>query len=241
MPCAAQMQSRYSYRRAPKFGSGEGAFCCFEEVVRRFHHVRPFCLQAQRRVRPSALQGRLRAQPTAVLEHCPVSTCPLRFHPERRIWRPDALRWGFVPSWTKDLKAAAKSINARAEIVYTSGMFRGPLAARRCTVSASLFLSGARLPAARDPVSSLVRTRHRRPSVASGKGGSRPRAKSSAPSRSAPWPPIKRSASCTIGRPWYSSKRTWRSGWVRNPATWRHRYGPAPCLTVRCGPWWVRY
>ena len=41
---------------------------------------------------------------------------------ERRL---DLLRWGLVPHFTKDLKAARRPINARAETVATSGMFRG--------------------------------------------------------------------------------------------------------------------
>jgi len=44
-----------------------------------------------------------------------------------------------VPHLTKDLKAARKPINARAETVASSGMFRGALAARRCLVPADAF------------------------------------------------------------------------------------------------------
>ena len=36
----------------------------------------------------------------------------------------DALKWGLVPYFTKDLKNARKPINARSETVSTSGMFR---------------------------------------------------------------------------------------------------------------------
>jgi putative SOS response-associated peptidase YedK len=48
----------------------------------------------------------------------------VRRHPETGARRLDALRWGLVPHFTKDLKAAAKPINARAESVATSGLFR---------------------------------------------------------------------------------------------------------------------
>jgi putative SOS response-associated peptidase YedK len=44
-----------------------------------------------------------------------------------------------VPHFTKDLKTARRPINARAETVASSGMFRGALAARRCLVPADAF------------------------------------------------------------------------------------------------------
>ncbi len=44
-----------------------------------------------------------------------------------------------MPHFTKDLKTARKPINARAETVATSGMFRGALAQRRCLVLADAF------------------------------------------------------------------------------------------------------
>jgi hypothetical protein len=50
----------------------------------------------------------------------------------------DALHWGFVPNWTKDLKAAQKPINARAETVATSGMFRASMAEQRWLVPAGV-------------------------------------------------------------------------------------------------------
>jgi len=46
------------------------------------------------------------------------------------------LRWGLVPSWSKDAKAAARLINARAETVATKSAFRVPLARRRCLIPA---------------------------------------------------------------------------------------------------------
>jgi putative SOS response-associated peptidase YedK len=63
----------------------------------------------------------------------------VRRHPESGERRLDLLRWGLVPHFTKDLKAARRPINARAETVATSGMFRGALAARRCIVPADAF------------------------------------------------------------------------------------------------------
>ena len=64
----------------------------------------------------------------------------VRRHPETGTRRLDALKWGLVPHFTKDLKEARKPINARAETVATSGMFRGAFAARRCIVPARALL-----------------------------------------------------------------------------------------------------
>ena len=56
-------------------------------------------------------------------------------------------RWGFIPSWTKG-KPKSAPINAKAETVDTSGMFRQAFARRRCLVPADGFYEwqGARPP-----------------------------------------------------------------------------------------------
>jgi putative SOS response-associated peptidase YedK len=74
-----------------------------------------------------------------------------RRHPETGARRLDALRWGLVPHFTKDLKVAAKPINARAESVATSGMFRGAFAARRCIVPADLFYEWKKVAGGKPP------------------------------------------------------------------------------------------
>ena len=60
----------------------------------------------------------------------------LRAGPEGHGPQAAALRWGLVPSWAKDLKIGAKSINARAETVAEKPMFRSALKRRRCLVLA---------------------------------------------------------------------------------------------------------
>ena len=48
-------------------------------------------------------------------------------------------RWGFVPSWAKDLSAGNKMINARAETVASKSAFRSAFMNHRCIVIADGF------------------------------------------------------------------------------------------------------
>jgi putative SOS response-associated peptidase YedK len=63
----------------------------------------------------------------------------IRRHPTTGERRLDALRWGLVPSFTKDLKACKRPINARSETAAMFSMFRSALSARRCLVPADAF------------------------------------------------------------------------------------------------------
>ena len=63
----------------------------------------------------------------------------IRRHPDTGERHADLLTWGLVPHFTKDLKAARRPINARAETVATSSMFRSAFASRRCLVPADAF------------------------------------------------------------------------------------------------------
>ncbi len=63
----------------------------------------------------------------------------VRRHPETGERHLDELRWGLVPSFTKDLAACKHPINARSETAATSGMFRSALKTRRCIVPADAF------------------------------------------------------------------------------------------------------
>jgi putative SOS response-associated peptidase YedK len=63
---------------------------------------------------------------------------PVRFNPKTKERALDALRWGLVPHWAKDLKFGAKTINARAETVATMPACAMPLLERRRIIPASL-------------------------------------------------------------------------------------------------------
>ena len=49
------------------------------------------------------------------------------------------VRWGLIPSWSKDEKIAYRTINARAETVAEKPAFRSAFKARRCLVPATGF------------------------------------------------------------------------------------------------------
>jgi putative SOS response-associated peptidase YedK len=49
------------------------------------------------------------------------------------------LRWGLVPAWSKDVKIAFSTINAKAETVATSPAFRESMKRRRCLIPAEWF------------------------------------------------------------------------------------------------------
>jgi putative SOS response-associated peptidase YedK len=63
----------------------------------------------------------------------------IRLDPHSRQRSLDVLQWGLVPYFTKDLKKAQRPINARAESVASSAMFRAAFAKRRCLVPADAF------------------------------------------------------------------------------------------------------
>jgi hypothetical protein len=61
----------------------------------------------------------------------PTQPAPLvRLHPETKQRHLNVLIWGLVPYFTDDLRSARRPINARAETVATSGMFKAAFARR---------------------------------------------------------------------------------------------------------------
>ncbi len=63
----------------------------------------------------------------------------VRRHPQTGARHLDLLRWGLVPHWVKDPAKTRQPINARAETLATSPMFREALARRRCLVPVDAF------------------------------------------------------------------------------------------------------
>lgn len=49
------------------------------------------------------------------------------------------MKWGLVPSWSKEPRVKFSTINARAETITESPVYRGPFKSKRCLVPASGF------------------------------------------------------------------------------------------------------
>jgi putative SOS response-associated peptidase YedK len=70
----------------------------------------------------------------------PSQLAPLvRLHPDTGERHLDLLRWGLLPYWTKDPKQARRPINAKAETIASSGMFRDAFSRRPALVPAAAF------------------------------------------------------------------------------------------------------
>lgn len=75
----------------------------------------------------------------------------VRRHPKTGERHLDLLTWGFIPHWAKDPKAERKPINARAETVATSPMFRAAFAHNRCLVPADAYYEWQTAPDGKRP------------------------------------------------------------------------------------------
>jgi putative SOS response-associated peptidase YedK len=70
----------------------------------------------------------------------PTQPVPIiRQHPKESIRELSLARWGLIPSWSKDMSASAKMINARSETAATLPAFRDAMKSRRCLVPADGF------------------------------------------------------------------------------------------------------
>lgn len=79
----------------------------------------------------------------------------VRYNAETAERSLDALRWGLVPHWAKDLSFGARAINARAETVATAPAFREAFKARRCIIPASGFYEWRKAGATKTPYAVL--------------------------------------------------------------------------------------
>jgi putative SOS response-associated peptidase YedK len=63
----------------------------------------------------------------------------LQQHPTEPTRHLSQMRWGLIPSWSKDASSAAKMINARSETAHTVPAFRDAMKYRRCLLPADGF------------------------------------------------------------------------------------------------------
>ena len=61
------------------------------------------------------------------------------------------MRWGLIPSWSKNMSGAAMMINARSETAATKPAFCDPLTNRRCLIPADGFYEWQRTGKAKQP------------------------------------------------------------------------------------------
>ena|ERR1700722_5849093 len=75
--------------------------------------------------------------------HCniaPTQPVPvIRQNPKEPVRELSLMRWGLIPSWSKDAAGAARMINARSETAATKPVFRDALKSRRCVIPADGF------------------------------------------------------------------------------------------------------
>jgi putative SOS response-associated peptidase YedK len=80
----------------------------------------------------------------------------IRQHPREPVRELSLVRWGLVPSWSKDSSGAAKMINARSETASLKPAFREALQSRRCLIPADGFYEWQRTGAVKQPYCSEV-------------------------------------------------------------------------------------
>ena len=78
----------------------------------------------------------------------------------------DLIRWGLVPSWTKDLKGAPMMNNARAETLAEKRTFKSALEKRRCVILVDAFYEWRREGKTKTPF--LIRRKDGKPMAIAG-------------------------------------------------------------------------
>jgi len=82
----------------------------------------------------------------------PTQPVPIiRQNPKEPRRELSLVRWGLIPSWTKDASGAARMINARSETAATLPAFRDALKSRRCLVPADGFYEWKKVGETKQP------------------------------------------------------------------------------------------
>jgi len=75
----------------------------------------------------------------------------IRQNPEKPVRELSLMRWGLIPSWSKDPSGAASMINARSETASTKPAFADALRHRRCLIPADGFYEWKRTGKSKQP------------------------------------------------------------------------------------------
>jgi putative SOS response-associated peptidase YedK len=75
----------------------------------------------------------------------------IRRHPKEPRRDLSLIRWGLIPSWSKDASGAARMINARSETVHSLPSFRDAIKLRRCLIPADGFYEWKRTGVGKQP------------------------------------------------------------------------------------------
>jgi|ERR1039458_2367373 putative SOS response-associated peptidase YedK len=75
----------------------------------------------------------------------------------KRYLKP--MRWGLIPSWTKDPSIGNRMINARAETLAEKPAFRNALKKRRCIIPADGFYEWQKLGKVKQPLRIVLKSR----------------------------------------------------------------------------------
>lgn len=82
----------------------------------------------------------------------PTQTAPVVFRERNDKPALEAMRWGLIPHWAKDISVGVRAINARAESVDTKPTFRDSFKRRRCLVPVSGFYEWKREPSGKGKI-----------------------------------------------------------------------------------------
>jgi putative SOS response-associated peptidase YedK len=82
----------------------------------------------------------------------PTQSVPIiRQRPKEPVREVSLVRWGLIPSWSKDSSASARMINARSETAATLPAFRDAMKFRRCLIPADGFYEWAKTTKGKQP------------------------------------------------------------------------------------------
>src|SRR2546425_4973464 len=65
----------------------------------------------------------------------------------------ELMQWGLVPHWSKEPHGKYSTINARAENVTSSSVYREPFKTKRCFIPGNGFLNGSKQHPGKFPIS----------------------------------------------------------------------------------------